>query len=308
MVMKKIVILTNSYFQNKKMALNILKKKKFEIKIKQEKKSDDEGEVANLIGNADGLIVENDVISEKVLKNCKSLQIISKLGNSFENIDVDYARAKGIEVMNVIGAEQESYSEMAWLMLMTLNRNSLSDIKTCNNRKRLPKSIFGKNIGIIGFDAKGRKLARIAAGFNMNIYVHDFRIKEGSIKDEFYQANVVPYEYLLNNSDFVIVSSTSIKGASKGINKWMFDQLRPDAIIVIIDAMDMISEKDLYSSLTIGKLKAAGVIFKSKGLSKNNKLSTLSNFMQLSQTDILDKDTKEFTEIQSVRNILNYFD
>ncbi|MGQ2375426.1 NAD(P)-dependent oxidoreductase [Companilactobacillus zhachilii] len=306
--MRKIVILTSSYFKNKNMVLNILKKKKFEIEITQEKKSDDDEEVANLIGNADGLIVENDVISEKVLNNCKNLKIVAKLGNDFENIDVDYARSKGIEVLNVIGAEQESYSEMAWLMLMMLNRNSLSDITQFSDRERLPKSIFGKNIGIIGFDAKGRKLARIAAGFNMNIYVHDCRIKEGYIKNVFYQAKVVPYEYLLKNSDFVIVSSTSIKEASKGINKQMFDKLRPDAIIVIIDEINMFSERDLYSSLTTGKLKAAGIIFKGKGLSKNNRLPTLSNFMQMTQTDILDEDTKEFIENQSVWNILNYFD
>ena len=204
-------------------------------------------------------------VRKELIDNCKNLKLIGRGGVGMDNIDVDYAKQKGLKVINTPAASSNSVAEIVFAhlfgsvrFLYDSNRNMPLDGDV--NFKKLKKNyasgseLSGKTLGIIGFGRIGQATARIALGVGMKILVHDPNLNSTNLCLEILNKNldfsikIDSFEDVLKNSDFItlhtpsqkkpIIGKKEIEMMKKGagiINASRGGVVDEDAIIVNLD-------------------------------------------------------------------------
>ena len=165
-------------------------------------------------------------VRKELIDNCKNLKLIGRGGVGMDNIDVDYAKQKGLKVINTPAASSNSVAEIVFAhlfgsvrFLYDSNRNMPLDGDV--NFKKLKKNyasgseLSGKTLGIIGFGRIGQATARIALGVGMKILVHDPNLNSTNLSFEILNKNldfnitIDSFEDVLKNSDFITLHTPS---------------------------------------------------------------------------------------------------
>ncbi|RZM29456.1 MAG: 3-phosphoglycerate dehydrogenase [Pedobacter sp.] len=226
--------------------------------------------------NYDGLTVRSATkVRQDVIDACPNLKLIGRGGVGMDNIDVEYARSKGVAVVNTPAASSLSVAELVFAHLFTgirflqdSNRKMPVDGATQFNqlKKAYAKGIElrGKTMGIIGFGRIGRETATLALGLGMNVMAYDLYPYDGSITLNF-QGNLkleipvrtVSLDEVIKNSDFI---SLHTPFADKPIlGKAEFDAMKPGVGIVNCSRGGTIDEAALIDALDSGKIAFAGL-------------------------------------------------
>jgi len=136
-------------------------------------------------------------VRKELIDACPNLKIIGRGGVGMDNIDVDYAREKGINVINTPSASSASVAELVFAHLFSLVRflydsNRKMPLEGDQGFKELKKSyakgkeLAGKTLGIIGFGRIGQEVAKRAIGLGMEVLAHDKFIDEANITLTFF--------------------------------------------------------------------------------------------------------------------------
>ena len=145
----------------------------------------------------DALLVRSATTARKeLIDSCSNLKLIGRGGVGMDNIDVDYAKSKGIHVINTPAASSASVAELVFAHLYGCVRflhdsNRNMPLEGEANFKGLKKAyskgieLRGKTIGIIGFGRIGQEVAKIALGVGMNVIASDKFITEANIEINF---------------------------------------------------------------------------------------------------------------------------
>jgi len=200
--------------------IKLLEKNGFEVittKVAQE-------QVANFINTnqINVLLVRSATkVDKDIIDNCPSLKVIGRGGVGMDNIEVDYARSKGKNVISTPASSSESVAELVFAHLFTgvrflhdANRNMpLEGDSNFNGLKKAYANgieLRGKTLGIIGFGRIGREVARIGLGLGMKVIASDKFVGDAEIKVDFYNGQFInvkiltePLEAVLKHSDFV---------------------------------------------------------------------------------------------------------
>ena len=226
--------------------------------------------------NIEVLLVRSaTTVRKNLIDQCPSIKIIGRGGVGMDNIDVDYAKSKGINVINTPAASSASVAELVFAHLYTgvrflheSNRNM--PLEGDNNFKVLKKSyakgveLRGKTIGIIGFGRIGRETAKIALGIGMNVLAHDKFTKKAEIKLDFGNGKIIDFNIkissfldVLKNSDFI---SLHVPAQNEYIiNKKEFNLMKDGVGIINAARGGVINELELLSALDSGKVSFAGL-------------------------------------------------
>jgi D-3-phosphoglycerate dehydrogenase len=216
-------------------------------------------------------------VRRDIIDNCPLLKIIGRGGVGMDNIDVDYARSKGINVINTPASSSESVAELVFAHLFSgvrfvhdSNRNMPleGDSKFENLKKAYANGIElrGKTIGIIGFGRIGQAVAKMAFGLGMNVIATDKFIKNAIIKVNFFNGQSInlevstqPIEEVLKNADFITLHVPAQEGYLIGTNEFSIMKENVGIVncsrggiideIALIDALD--SEKVLFAGLDV---------------------------------------------------------
>ena len=203
------------------------------------------------------------------------LKLIGRGGVGMDNIDVDYARAKGIHVINTPAASSRSVAELVFAHLFGMVRflfdsNQKMPLEGDTQFKALKKNygagieLKGKTLGIIGFGRIGKEVARMAYGLGMNIAVCDHNSEVVELEIPFadgqsLKTKIQPTDLktVLNTSDFVTVH---VSGAGKTlIGKKEIAMMKDQAGIVNTARGGVINEVELIAALEEGKLRYAAL-------------------------------------------------
>ncbi len=216
-------------------------------------------------------------VRRDIIDNCPLLKIIGRGGVGMDNIDVDYARSKGINVINTPASSSESVAELVFAHLFSgvrfvhdSNRNMPleGDSKFENLKKAYANGIElrGKTIGIIGFGRIGQAVAKMAFGLGMNVIATDKFIENAIIKVDFFNGQSInievstqPIEEVLKNADFITLHVPAQEGYLIGTNEFSIMKENVGIVncsrggiideIALIDALD--SEKVLFAGLDV---------------------------------------------------------
>jgi len=221
------------------------------------------------------LVRSATTVRTDIIDNCPSLKIIGRGGVGMDNIDVTYAREKGLHVINTPAASSGSVAELVFAhlyggvrFLYDSNRNMPleGESKFKNLKKAYAKGIElrGKTLGIIGIGRIGQATAKIALGVGMKIIVFDPFIEDVTIQLEFFDGQSVSFpiktvskKEVLQNADFITLHVPAQK--EYVIGKAEFELMKDGAGIVNAARGGVIDEVALVAALESGKLGFAGL-------------------------------------------------
>tara|TARA_B100000953_G_scaffold50132_2_gene38547 strand:+ start:5928 stop:6881 length:954 start_codon:yes stop_codon:yes gene_type:complete len=221
------------------------------------------------------LVRSATTVRKDLIDKCPSLKIIGRAGVGMDNIDVEYAKSRGINVINTPTASSASVAELVFAHLYSgvrflhkSNRNM--PLEGDSNFKVLKKAyakgveLRGKTIGIIGFGRIGKETAKIALGVGMNVLAYDKFIKKTDIKLDFGNGKTVDFNFkissfldVLKKSDFI---SLHVPAQKKYIiNKKEFNLMKDGVGIINAARGGVINELELLAALDSGKVSFAGI-------------------------------------------------
>ncbi|RRJ91424.1 D-2-hydroxyacid dehydrogenase [Flavobacterium macacae] len=235
-------------------------------------------QVANYINaNAVSVLLVRSAtkVRQDIIDNCPSLKVIGRGGVGMDNIDVDYAREKGIHVINTPASSSESVAELVFAHLFSgvrflhdANRNM--PLEGDSNFEGLKKAyangveLRGKTLGIIGFGRIGKAVAKIGLGLGMRVIAADKFVGNAEIKVDFYNGQFInvdiitePIEDIFRHSDFISLHVPAQDGYV--IGKAEFELMRDGVGIVNASRGGVINEVELLEALETGKVLFAGL-------------------------------------------------
>ena len=214
-------------------------------------------------------------VRKDIVDACPSLKIIGRGGVGMDNIDVEYAREKGIHVINTPAASSASVAELVFAHLFSGARfltdaNRKMPVEGDTNFAGLKKAytkgieLRGKTIGIIGFGRIGQEVAKIALGLGMNVVAADSFFEKANIKVDFFSGQSVDFEIktqskeeVLKQADFVTLHVPAQKEFVVGEKE--FELMKNGAVLVNCARGGVVDEVALLKALDSGKLIFAGL-------------------------------------------------
>jgi len=214
-------------------------------------------------------------VRKDIIDACPSLKIIGRGGVGMDNIDVEYAREKGINVINTPAASSASVAELVFAHLFSgcrfltdSNRKMPveGDTKFAELKKAYTKGVElrGKTIGIIGFGRIGQEVAKMALGLGMRVLAVDNFAEKVNLKVEFFNGQSVDFEIktqskeeVLKEADFVTLHVPAQKEFVIGQKE--FDLMKNGAALVNCARGGVVDEEALLKALDSGKLAFAGL-------------------------------------------------
>ena len=215
-------------------------------------------------------------VRKELIDKCLNLKIIGRGGVGMDNIDVEYAKNKGIHVINTPSASSKSVAELVFAHFFNLARylhNSNRSMPLEGEKKfKILKKTYSKGtelnkktLGIIGFGRIGREVAKIGIGLGMNIIFHDKLINETIINLKFFDDQIVNFKIksssfktVLKNSDFISFHIPKINDAAL-IGKKEFEMMKDGVCIVNTARGGIINEKELITELENEKVRSVGL-------------------------------------------------
>ena len=199
------------------------------------------------------------------------LKIIIRGGVGVDNIDVDYAKSKGIAVANTPNASSASVAELAITHMLALARFVAIANVTMREGKWEKKAykgveLTGKTLGVFGMGRIGRETAKRAEALGMKVIYTDAITAQG-----------VPYEKvgqdeLLQRADFITFHIPAIKGQPPIVNKEFLSKMKDGAYLINTARGALVDEDALCDALDSGKLAGAGLDVYNEEPSKNERI------------------------------------
>ena len=226
------------------------------------------------------LLVRSATQAKKdLIDACPSLKLIGRGGVGMDNIDVTYAREKGIKVINTPNASSHSVAELTFAHLFSgvrflydANRNMPLDgdsrFEALKKDYAKGRELKGKTLGIIGLGRIGKAVATIALGLGMKVIAHDPLQSEATITLSFFDGRSLDFtiqtiskEALLKEADFVTLHIPAQQEVVIGEKEF---QLMKDGVgIINVARGGVIDEEALLHALEHGKVAFAGLdVFK----------------------------------------------
>ncbi|MEN6619082.1 MAG: NAD(P)-dependent oxidoreductase [Rikenellaceae bacterium] len=190
--------------------------------------------------DADAIIVRSDKLTKEVVAAAKKLKIVVRAGAGFDNLDLDACTEKGIVAMNTPGQNSNAVAELALGMMIYISRNCFSP--------GTGSELKGKSIGIHAYGNVGKLVAKLALGFNMNVYAFDPFVKAEVIEKD----GVIPVasiEELYSKSDFLSLHIPATAETKKSVGYHLLSKLPKGACIVNTARKEVINEEELVKIL-----------------------------------------------------------
>lgn len=233
-------------------------------------------ELVARIGEYDVLIVRSATkVTKEVIDAGKNLKIIARGGVGLDNIDLEHAQSKGIEVYNTPMASSRAVAELAMGHIFALSRmvhRSNRELANGGDFKKLKKAyetgfqIKGKTLGVVGFGRIGQEVAKIGLGIGMRIIAHDPYVQDAEIGLNLHGMSDLRIGYTIRTEslDKVFRESDFITLHLPGIGKALIGEaelakMKTGVFLINTARGGVINEEALLQALDSGKVAGAGL-------------------------------------------------
>jgi D-3-phosphoglycerate dehydrogenase / 2-oxoglutarate reductase len=232
--------------------------------------------LAAQIGSYDVLIVRSATkVTREIIDAGKKLRVIARGGVGMDNIDLEYAQSKGIQVYNTPQASSRAVAELATGHMFALTRmlhRSNRELANGGDFKKLKKDyeqgfqLRGKTLGIVGFGRIGQEVAKIALALGMEVRAHDPYVQEAEIQLQLHnmddlkvsvQVRTEPLDKVLRDAHYLTFhlpgSGQPLIGAAE------LAKMRDGVFVINTARGGIIAEDALLEALNSGKVAGAGL-------------------------------------------------
>ena len=232
-----------------------------------ERQAPPRAELLRLVAGRDGILVIGDRVNDELLDAAgPQLRGIAQYGVGYDNVDVAACTRRGVAVGNTPGVLSGTTAEIAWALILATARR-VTEAERLVRADRWGSAGFGvlvgvdvggATLGIVGMGRIGQEVARRALGFRMEVLYHQRRRLDPSIEREL-NATYVPFEALLERSDFVSVHAPATPETRHLMNAAAFARMKPGAILINTSRGTLVDQEALIAALDAGRLRAAGL-------------------------------------------------
>jgi phosphoglycerate dehydrogenase-like enzyme len=214
----------------------------------------DEDEMTDLVRGCAGLIVGVDPVTARVLE-AGPLRVVVKYGSGMDNIDVSAAEALGIRVSSTPGANSRSVAELAIALLLALARNVPrhdQNVREGSWSRITGIELAGKRLGVVGYGAIGREVARIAQGLDMQVVAHDPLVEDADVP-------LISLDELYATSDAVSLHLPLTAETRGMVGAQELAAMKPATFLVNTARGGLVDEDALADALRSGRLAGAAL-------------------------------------------------
>lgn len=205
-------------------------------------------------------------IDRDVMDAAPLLEIIANCAVGTDNIDIDYARKKGIVVTNTPGVLTETTADLTWALILAVVRKIPQADRFLRNGSFegwkldlwLGREMTGKRLGIIGMGRIGRAVAERAKGFRMDIVYYDRR-RLNADEERALGAASLSLDELLRTSDIVSIHASMTEGSYHLLSREKLAFMKTDAVLINVARGPIVDEQALADALERGRIWGAGL-------------------------------------------------
>ena len=276
--MKKVLVTSRSFGQVSPEPLDILEKAGCEVTMMG---SDfDMARFQEIIPAYDALIIGGHKFYPEDMERCSRLQMIAKHGAGLDNIDLGAAKKLGITVTNVPAMNANAVADLAVAHMLNLCRGvsaSSAGVKRGVWKPYIGKDLYRKTLGLVGFGAIAKNVARRARGFSMRVLAYDPFVKE--VPEEFQDlVTLTGLEEVISGSDFVSIHVPLTDETRGMFDKARMLRMKEGAFLVNTSRGGIVNEADLYDVITAGHLSGAALdVTEKEPVSPDSPLLSLDN-------------------------------
>jgi phosphoglycerate dehydrogenase-like enzyme len=237
----------------------ILKQAGCEIVANPRPRALTEDEMAAYIGGIEALIVGEEPVTHRVLDRATGLKVISKVGTSVDNIDVDVAAARNIPVTFTPGVTYPAIAELTLALMFALLRGIPQmdrDIRSGKWNSIAGVELMGKTLGIVGMGGIGKEVAKRALALGMNVMAFDMHPDEEFAEQE--GVEYVPADELLKNSHVVTLHLDFNPDTKGWLSKMRVARMRPGSYLINTARPELIDEGAVLDALRGQRIRGAG--------------------------------------------------
>jgi len=240
----------------------------------------EESELLPVVGEVDAIICGDDRISSRVLDAAPRLRVIAKWGTGIDSIDVAAARARGVAVCNSPGAFSDPVADtvMGYVLLFARRLDAMAaDMRAGHWRRQTLHSLKEYTLGIVGLGQIGSAVARRAGAFGMRVLAT--AIPDSNSCGVLEPApDLVPFDILLGESDFVTLHCDLRAGNRNMIDSSRLARMKPSAVLINTARGGLVDEAALVAALRAGRLAGAALdVFEVEPLAADSPLRQLPN-------------------------------
>jgi D-3-phosphoglycerate dehydrogenase len=254
--------------------VEMLRQAGIEVDVKTSLATED---LERTIGGYDAIVVRSATqVRKPLIEAANSLKLIVRAGVGLDNIDVEYARAKGIEVMNTPAASSNAVAELTVGYLLALARRlpqTTASIRAgkWEKKKFRGSEIAGKTLGLVGYGRIGWLVAKKALALGMRIMAYDPYVADPrGLEMEF-----VSLEALLQRADYISLHLPLTDETRNLIDAPQFEMMKDGVHIINCARGGTINEDALYEAIRSGKVAGAALDVYLKEPAQDNKLFEL---------------------------------
>lgn len=196
----------------------------------------DKQQLLDAVADADAIIIRSDKVTDEVMAAGKNLKIVVRAGAGYDNVDLEAATKRGIVVMNTPGQNSNAVAELVFGLLVYAVRNFYNG--------KSGTELKGKKLGILAFGQVGRNVARVAKGFDMDVYAYDAFCPKEAIEAAGVKA-VDNQEALFEQCDIVSLHIPATPETKQSINYALVNKLKKGGIVINTARKEVINEAEL---------------------------------------------------------------
>ncbi len=223
--------------------------------------------VAPLMEKANGLILRTGIkITRQLLAHADCLEIISRTGGGFDNVDVEAAAERAIIVTSNIGVNTDSVVEHCLSLMLSLSKQLPAMDRAVRNEmysiryRNLPRDLKGKRLGLVGFGRIGSRLGRICRQvFEMSVLVYDPFIPERVKTSCCDWVEFVDMETLFSRADVVSIHVPLTRETRHAVSARELSLMKPDALLINTSRGPVVDEAALSNTLREKRIGGAGL-------------------------------------------------
>ncbi len=218
-------------------------------------------------------------ISDQLLKKATNLKWIQAKTTGVDQIVNLPSLRKDILITSTRGIHGPQVSEMAFLLMLALNRDLPQMIR--NQDKRVwerwsAKLLFQKKVGILGVGVIGEEIARKCKAFGMVVYGIDIVQRKIEAVDQFYGPEALIQ--VIQEVDYFIISAPSTPQTYKMVGTKLLSSMKPTAFLINLGRGDIVDEEALINALKTGKIAGVALdVFSTTPLPKDHPLWGIKN-------------------------------
>ena len=242
----------------------------------------DQEKLKELVKDVSAIIVRSKPkVTKEIIDTAPNLKVIARAGVGLDNIDVEYAKSKGIEIVNAPAASSRSVAELAIALIFNVARKvAFADRKMREGvwakKQCMGFELEGKTLGVIGFGRIGYAVAKIAKAIGMKILLYDVIKNEERAREV--DGKFVELEELLKNSDVVTIHVPLLESTHHLINEERLKLMKPTAILINTSRGPIVDTNALVKALQEGWIAGAGLdVFEEEPLPKDHPLTKFDN-------------------------------